>query len=82
MARKRGKKTVASSPGINAKAAEKNELQNEKQEDQFTDPDVERQNSAIKGIRDVEIEHVLPNCICFAHITPRGSNKHLFCIFF
>ncbi|KAK9949719.1 hypothetical protein M0R45_005236 [Rubus argutus] len=62
MARKRGKKTVqkvASSPGIDAKAAEENELHNEKQEDQSTDPDVERRISAIKAIRDVEIEHVL-----------------------
>ncbi|XP_024179897.1 uncharacterized protein LOC112185819 isoform X1 [Rosa chinensis] len=53
MGRKRGKKTVQ-------KVAEEIEPQNERQEDQFTDPDaVERRISAVKAISDVEIEHVL-----------------------
>ncbi|KAL6227835.1 hypothetical protein ACLB2K_001791 [Fragaria x ananassa] len=51
MARKRAKKTI--------QKAEEIEPQNERQEDQFSDPDVERRISAIKAVSDVEIQHVL-----------------------
>ncbi|KAI5324397.1 hypothetical protein PRUPE_6G176600 [Prunus persica] len=64
MARKRAKKTVkqvALSPGTDFNVAEEKEPQNAKQEAQFTDPDVERQISAIRAIRDVETEHLLTN---------------------
>ncbi|KAM3016145.1 hypothetical protein FF2_000201 [Malus domestica] len=62
MARKRGRKPVkqvASSPEPDLNVADDKEPQIEKQEAQFTDPDVERQISAIRAIRDVEIEHLL-----------------------
>ncbi|PQM36372.1 uncharacterized protein Pyn_27058 [Prunus yedoensis var. nudiflora] len=64
MARKRAKKTVkqvALSLGTDFNVAEAKEPQNAKQEAQFTDPDVERQISAIRAIRDVETEHLLTN---------------------
>ncbi|KAL6219717.1 hypothetical protein ACLB2K_007476 [Fragaria x ananassa] len=41
------------------KVTEEMETQNERLEDQFSDPDVERRISAIKAVSDVEIEHVL-----------------------
>ncbi|KAM1972786.1 hypothetical protein TB1_018577 [Malus domestica] len=62
MARKRGRKPVkqvASSPGNDFNLADEKEPQIEKQEAQFTDLDVDRQISAIRAMRDVEIEHLL-----------------------
>ncbi|KAH0996318.1 hypothetical protein GBA52_020182 [Prunus armeniaca] len=48
-------------PVTDFNVAEAKEPQDAKQEAQFTDPDVERQISAIRVIRDVETEHLLTN---------------------
>ncbi|KAF5458084.1 hypothetical protein F2P56_022146 [Juglans regia] len=62
MARRRAKKTVnksASSPLNGGNGAVATEAQIEKDEVAFTDQEIERQSSAIRAIRDVEIEHLL-----------------------
>ncbi|GMN68047.1 hypothetical protein TIFTF001_037104 [Ficus carica] len=51
--RKVTKKTAKQAP------TQVNEPQIEKEEAQFTDPDVERQTTAIRAIRDVEIERLM-----------------------
>ncbi|KAK9271915.1 hypothetical protein L1049_002281 [Liquidambar formosana] len=62
MAKRRVKKTVkqsASSPGSNINDANAKEPHIERKEEAIRDDEVERQNAAIRAIRDMEIEHML-----------------------